>query len=414
MAIVIVCGGCQRTFEVADRYANQHIRCPKCGGVILVPATDLDPPVPVASRARSARPAHPLRERPADQSQAAPPRQVPDSPEGASAVIQWAQENDPVSRFRAQHANDWHIPVWCWFMLAGIVLFGGLGFVLWLRFGSRPIPATPTSPPFQEKVAHDPSDDGWMPIQLPPRPADPAMLAEFRAALQPQIVRIIVQDDQGTILKRATGWILDSNGLVVSTYQNLREGYRAEIEFDSGVTAKVLGYRAVRPDLDLAILQFESQSRTDSNVKRLDSQQKRMLFTGCPQEGGEVLAVHRDHENALVSVEGHVVRTVTTEDLPEPLRVFVRQLGGIENHVWIEHDGIVPAGANGGPLVAYDGQVIGINSWIGPQKSYALHIRHIRDALLDVFKRPQAMADHRIPGQRSDCFEPDGAVPEGP
>ena len=184
----------------------------------------------------------------------------------------------------------------------------------------------------------------------------------------------IQSDGPGDLDSQGTGFVIDPSGLVATSYHVISEHTQARVRFKNGATHEIVGYVAVRPEADLAIVQIGGVTDRLPSV--------RLRHEDDPQRLASVITVGHPHGLKFSPYDGKVSRVVTTSQLPSHSRRFLRQMmQGSLDHRWIQHTARISGGNSGGPLVNDRGEVIGINTWVDQQTgfSYALHARHLRE-----------------------------------
>jgi len=200
--------------------------------------------------------------------------------------------------------------------------------------------------------------------------------------IEPCVVRIEA-DGPGGLTVVGSGFVVDSQGLVATSFHVTREFTQGVARFRDGTVYEIAGYVALDPQRDLAILQLRGAANL--TAARLSQAE--------PQPLDAVVAIGHPQGVEFSPFDGKISRLVTTDELPAATHKFVRDLttserndsvGGLRNHQWIQHTANLSDGNSGGPLVAESGAVIGINTWVDRQSGfgYALPVTEIA-ALLD-------------------------------
>jgi hypothetical protein len=108
------------------------------------------------------------------------------------------------------------------------------------------------------------------------------------------------------------------------------------------------------------------------------------LLTRSPAPLEPVIALGHPRGIAFAPADGRVSLVLTTSQLSEDSRRFVRLLTGAEAEAqWIQHTAPLSDGNSGGPLFNQVGEVIGINTWVDRQTgfSYALQVVELAELL---------------------------------
>mgnify|MGYP002623864518 CR=1 FL=1 len=225
----------------------------------------------------------------------------------------------------------------------------------------------PPPAPFESVPSEPPSSQ--VAVESPPPSA-----ADMLAAIEFGIVRIEASAPGGGRTLGA-GFVLDDAGLVATNHHVLADATRATAFFRDGSAHEILGYRAVAPEIDLAIVQIAGRPLRSTPLP---------LEPGEPRRLEPVVAIGHPQGMAFSPYNGMVSRVVGTEQLPPQGRQFVRlALTEAAELTWIQHTAQLSEGNSGGPLVNAYGKVVGINTWMDrdTQFSFALHAKHVRELL---------------------------------
>ena len=208
------------------------------------------------------------------------------------------------------------------------------------------------------------------PLLEPTKPAVPPNAAVLEA--QKSVV-LIQADGPGGLVGVGAGVVIDSSGLVATSYHLSSDITSGIARFQDGRVFAIAGYAAVDPENDLAILQLEKASglpaarlKSDEGLRPLTS----VVAIGHPR--GVEFALH----------DGKVSRRIRTSQLSALSQRFVRALAGsAPDHVWIQHTAVLSEGNSGGPLVNEQGEVLGINTWVDRQGGfgYALDVSSLQE-----------------------------------
>ncbi len=299
---------------------------------------------------------------PAEFVAAAPaPSRSPASDFDAEAVAT-QREDDRIARYRAQHAKDAKVPVWGWVATISISILPILAWT-WNLNGIRNN--------FSEaEVAQRGADEDFENLQQAKfRAGEP--LADVYQSIEFGIVKIETRDASGRVSGVGSGFVIDADGLVATSLHVLSDSVAAEVLFNDGSRYPVAGYVARSPESDLAIVKLQSQP-PQMTVLALGP-------TALPRKATEVVAIGHPQNHAFVPTSGIISRVVKTSQLPASAQAFLHYAPSGQDNVWLEHDASISPGSSGGPLVDYQGSVLGINTWVNPntQLGYALHVQHL-------------------------------------
>lgn len=230
----------------------------------------------------------------------------------------------------------------------------------------------------------------------PDSPSDRAELAERLEWLESAVVRIETGDD-GEFVGLGSGFVIDSSGLVATSYHVVGDSTEARVRFKNGAAYAVAGYRAVDRELDLAVLQIEMPPTTLRALELADAARE-------PSRLSPVVAIGHPGGVEYSTFDGKVSRTVTTGELPAGSQRFVRRaIEGRANQRWIQHTAGLSEGNSGGPLLDSSGAVIGVNTWVDREArfSYALHADHLRELLSRPLNELAPLARYARPEART-------------
>ena len=146
---------------------------------------------------------------------------------------------------------------------------------------------------------------------------------------------IVIYDKSGAELGLATGFVLSSDGKIVTNYHVIEGAYSAKITIN-GKTYPITHLLAYDEVIDLAVLQVNATGLTAATVC------KRPVSTGAT-----VYAIGSSRGLTNTYSQG----IITYAD---------RELDGV---VYVQHDASITHGNSGGPLLNEYGEVIGINAW---------------------------------------------------
>ncbi len=160
----------------------------------------------------------------------------------------------------------------------------------------------------------------------------PAMRLFEKAS--PSVVSVVVTG-AGRLVKRGTGFLVSDDGLVATNYHVIKGGRSAEVILPTRARLVVKGVVASNRDWDLAILRVEGKSLPFLKIAKDD-----------PKIGAKVYAI--GNPKGL------------TNTLSEGLVSGVRELKGELS--LLQTTAAISAGSSGGPLLADNGEVVGITT----------------------------------------------------
>lgn len=146
---------------------------------------------------------------------------------------------------------------------------------------------------------------------------------------------IVTYHKSGAELSLGTGFVLSSDGKIVTNYHVIDGAYSAKITID-GKTYDILSVLAYDADIDLAVLKINASGLTPATV--------------CKKPvsvGSVVYAIGSSRGMTNTYTQGIVT-------------FFNREVDGVSH---VQHDASITNGNSGGPLLNAYGEVIGINTW---------------------------------------------------
>jgi len=146
---------------------------------------------------------------------------------------------------------------------------------------------------------------------------------------------IVTYSKSGASLGLGTGFVLSSDGKIVTNYHVIENAYSAEITID-GTTHQILSVLAYDADIDLAILKINASGLTAATVCK-----KSVAVGSTVYAIGSSRGMTHTYSQGIVTYADRVVDGVS--------------------HV--QHDASITNGNSGGPLINAYGEVIGINTW---------------------------------------------------
>jgi S1-C subfamily serine protease len=173
----------------------------------------------------------------------------------------------------------------------------------------------------------------------------PPVEPEIYALVRPAVV-LITRPSANANGSRSlgSGVVIDTNGSILTAYHVIDGTDSVNVRFADGSTARATVSQKI-PDKDLALLR----------VSRLPQGVEPAVLAGGVRQGDKVLAI-----GAPFGFEG----TVTSGVVSALNRNFVvEETGQVINNM-IQFDAAVNPGSSGGPLVDYNGRVVGIVSGI--------------------------------------------------
>lgn len=215
-------------------------------------------------------------------------------------------------------------------------------------------------------------------------------LSPIISKVKPSVVQI-KRPDGGS----GSGFIVDAQGIVATNYHVIEGAKDAKIVFtgcDDKKEFAVVGYLAVLPGKDMALLYFKPEGRP---LKPLP------LATKPPSQGEPVVAFGAPLGLSDTVTDGIVSSVRSGADLREMLKhgntdEYKDSLGYDTDMTWIQTSAPISPGNSGGPLVNAQGEVIGINSFVsnrGQNLNFSLSSIHLREFISKAGLNVQPLAN---------------------
>ena len=202
-------------------------------------------------------------------------------------------------------------------------------------------------------------------------------LADVIDRCEQSVVRIEVSSSEGESL--GSGFIVESDGLLVTNVHVLAGAYKATAFFRSGNSYEIKGTYHIDEDRDICIAKIEAK-----DLKTLS------LSSALPRKGEQVVALGSPHGLSFSASRGIVSAIRQQEE--------ARQQLGRPNMkgTWIQVDAAISGGNSGGPLINNKGEVIGMstlgsNSGAAQNLNFGISVNDIRSAI-DSAKKARLVA----------------------
>ncbi|MDP6448224.1 MAG: serine protease, partial [Pirellulaceae bacterium] len=186
-----------------------------------------------------------------------------------------------------------------------------------------------------------------------------------------------------------SGFVIDDSGLIATSYHVVSQATQARVRFQDGSSFDVVGYAAVQPENDLAIVKLAG---TPANLTVMQLSAKR-----DPPRLSAVIAIGHPHGVEFSPYDGRVSRVLRSSQLPRRSREFLSSVLSVKyDQRWIQHTARIAEGNSGGPLIDSSGQVVGVNTWVDESShfGYALHVEHLAKLHAAATEEIEPLADH--------------------
>lgn len=251
--------------------------------------------------------------------------------------------------------------------------------------------ARPPTPPRGETIVEPPSRPEHTPGETAPpaeqpkpppaRPLPPATPEPQKAQSLEQVLRAIVKFEVplagGAQMQYGSGFLVDPRGWIATNNHVLASATTAaRATFADGTKHVLAGVVATAPQHDLAIVKL---ANPPSDLTILD-----VGYEPIPRLASQVYAFGHPYNADFSLSKGIVSRVLTTAELlPGSVPKVVAAMNAPKDLIWIQHDAKISPGNSGGPLLADDGRVIGVNTFVHTKAGfgYASHVRYLRQLL---------------------------------
>ena len=284
-------------------------------------------------------------------------------------------------------------PLWAWFAMINLfvatVVVGCI--FLWLRPRELEL----------QRVSYSRPETGDLPAGLQPsltaaasasgasRAPEPPTIAELLANLQEGVVLLTSYDSSGSKIGFGTGFVIDTAGSVATNFHVLRGASSADVEFHNHTKIPVKVVQAWSLASDLAIVEL-TRLPNQYSVLELSTNTQR-------PNASEVISIGHPQGFNYTTTTGIISAVYKTADLPIQ---YQKMLNAGADHVWLQSTAAISGGSSGGPLLDRSGAVIGVNTWVSGNYSFAIDARHLVDLRQSVPHRDQSLIELTGPDEK--------------
>ena len=147
---------------------------------------------------------------------------------------------------------------------------------------------------------------------------------------------IITYDKSGAPLARGTGFVIESDGTIVTNYHVIEGACSADITLN-GNTYNIVAVLAYDPHIDLAVIKIKASGLTTATVCKNPVKVGETVYTLGSSRG-----LTNTYAQGIITYADRVIDGV----------------------VYVQHDAAMSSGNSGGPLINSFGEVIGINTFL--------------------------------------------------
>lgn len=191
-------------------------------------------------------------------------------------------------------------------------------------------------------------------------------LPDLITRVEPSVVRINVVTSAGA--STGSGYVVSTDGTVVTNYHVITDASRATVEFADGTTGKVVGFRHLVPKSDIAIIKIDTPA---------DKLRPVPLSDALPQKGETVATFGAPIGLSFTTSEGIISAIRKEKDLEADMGLDLKG-------TWLQTTAPISPGNSGGPLVDKYGKVVGMNTLqlsVGQNLNFAVSVLEVNQAL---------------------------------
>ena len=209
-------------------------------------------------------------------------------------------------------------------------------------------------------------------------------MTELVAQVDRSVVRIIVKSDQGASV--GSGFVIDVDGSIMTNYHVIEGSRTAEVEFETGEKANVVGFTTIDKARDLAIIKIGLGQKPLQQVR---------VASELPQKGEKVAAFGAPRGLGFTASDGIISAIRKTPEFP------ARSAG-----TYLQTTAPISPGNSGGPLVNMRGEVVGVNSFKmeGENLNFAASATDIRDVIANRGSNVTPLSPEALPNVYTEKF----------
>ena len=226
----------------------------------------------------------------------------------------------------------------------------------------NPTPAAPIAPQNPSAAANNtPGVAPSKPVAVTNEPRVEMDMKDLVKRIEKSVVRIIVKSDQGASI--GSGFVIDSDGSIMTNYHVIEGANSAEVEFENGDKAAVIGFTTIDTERDIAIIRIEKDPATLHGVR---------VANTLPEKGEKVAAFGAPRGLSFTASDGIISAIRATPDF-----------SAREKGIYLQTTTPISPGNSGGPLVNMFGEIVGVNSFKmeGENLNFAVSATDIRDVI---------------------------------
>jgi len=162
-------------------------------------------------------------------------------------------------------------------------------------------------------------------------------LVTLAKTVRPAVMMLVVSDSEGKPVAGGTGFLVSSDGMLVTNWHVVEKGNTAMAKAANGAFFPVVGVLASDPERDVVLLKLDCKQMTALSLGSIEGVEvgQRVAVLGNP-------LAHRDYEGTL----------------SEGIVSGIREIGGSVR--WLQITAAISKGSSGSPVFNTRGDVIGI------------------------------------------------------
>ncbi|MCA8985250.1 MAG: S1C family serine protease [Planctomycetaceae bacterium] len=234
--------------------------------------------------------------------------------------------------------------------------------------------STSGGPPSSEGSPDQPAPSTSSPLAGAPQPsAEELKLPDLIERAEPAVVRINTRSSDGYSV--GSGFVVSSNGTVVTNYHVIEGAKEANVEFSDGTKAEVLGFKHYDAAYDIAIIQIAVPDKGLTVLPLADAPSKK---------GESVVAFGAPLGLSFTTTQG-IISAIRSEEEMQG------QMGLELKGTWLQTSTPISPGNSGGPLVNLFGSVVAMNTMqltSGQNLNFAVSAQDVFNMLQEAESKP--------------------------
>ncbi|MEM9586615.1 MAG: trypsin-like peptidase domain-containing protein [Planctomycetota bacterium] len=207
-------------------------------------------------------------------------------------------------------------------------------------------------------------------------PVRAGSFADLIEQVEPSVVRLDVELADGK--SQGSGFAVDNDGTIVTNYHVIEGAKSVTVKNPNSQRTRAIGFVAIDERRDLAVLKVEPSRLAVQPLPLADQ---------LPRKGSPVAAFGSPLGLDFTAAEGVVSAIRDTASLKESIlgSVDASEMPGQGiDMTWLQTTAAISGGNSGGPLVDFNGRLVGVNTWtiqLGQSLNFAISVDEVRDIL---------------------------------